>query len=63
MADISKIKIGASTYDVKDTTARTTKADKADPAFTGTFKLGDTTMTEQQLSALLNLASANGVSF
>ena len=38
-------------------------ADKTNPAFTGTLTLGSTTMTENQLSALLSLQSANGQSF
>lgn len=41
----------------------TDKADKANPAFTGTITLGNTTMTEVQLAALLALESANGQSF
>ena len=39
------------------------KADVANPVFTGSITIGNTTMTETQLDNLLSLESANGVSF
>lgn len=40
-----------------------TLATKANPTFTGTLTLGSTSMNETQLSGLLSLTSASGVSF
>lgn len=39
------------------------KADVANPVFTGSITIGNTTITETQLENLLSLESANGVSF
>ena len=71
MADVSKITtIDGTTYNFKDSTSRELingKADKNNPVFTGNITLGNTTMTETQLIAMLDILAelqpAAGVSF